>query len=98
MTNNSENIKIKYGLRNDKIIHISELNNEERGLKCNCICPFCKTSLEAKLGTKNQHHFAHTNLNCDTKIAQQTALHLLAKEIIETERTSGIGSTTKEEK
>ena len=81
-------VKINYALKDDKIVSILDIPIEERGLKCNCICPECKGKLSAKLGFKNQHHFAHSaNSICDPKKATQTALHILAKEIIEEERT-----------
>lgn len=76
-------IKLGYGLRDGQIINVNALSNDEKGLKCNCLCPNCKTQLLAKLGSKNRWHFAHVNAECDIKIANQTALHILAKEIIE---------------
>ncbi len=80
-------VKINYALKDDKIVSILDIPLEERGLKCNCTCPVCHEKLSAKLGAKNQHHFAHApNSNCDPNYATQTALHLLAKEIIEEEK------------
>lgn len=38
--------------------------------------------MEARLGSKRRHHFAHHKEACDIAIAQETALHLLAKEIL----------------
>lgn len=76
-------IQLKYGLRDDRIISILEIKPEERGLKCNCICPGCGLPLVARLGKKKQWHFAHQGEACDIAAAQQTALHMLAKEIIE---------------
>ena len=84
---NISSVKLQYGLRNGKIISIWDLNEEDRGLKCNCICPNCGMELQAKLGSgKKQRHFSHNNANCNVAIAQQTALHMLAKEIIEEEK------------
>ena len=78
------NIKLQFGLRNNKIIHISDIAENERGISCDCVCPLCKTVLRAKLGYgKRQAHFAHSELvNCDDYAAQQTAIHLLAKDIL----------------
>ena len=76
-------IQLKYGLRDDRIISILEIKPEERGLKCNCTCPGCGLPLVARLGKKKQWHFAHQGEACDIAAAQQTALHMLAKEIIE---------------
>ena len=79
-------IKLQYGIRDGKVIAISEISKEERGLKCRCTCPGCGLPLQAKLGERNQPHFAHNNAHCDIASAQQTALHMLAKEIIEEEK------------
>lgn len=79
-------IKLQYGERNGKIVCISELSYQERGLKCGCKCPGCGAQLQARMGNKKQPHFAHNAKSCDTVSAQQTALHLLAKEIIEKEK------------
>ena len=78
------NIKLEYGIRKGQIVHISELEPEEKGEKCNCTCPVCNGNLIAKLkGDRRQRHFAHKAANnCDILHAQQTGLHLLAKEII----------------
>ncbi len=77
-------IKLAYGLRNERIIHIDELEEHEHGLACNCICPSCGKKLLAKIGTKNRHHFSHNSDNCSVETTTQTAIHLLAKEIIST--------------
>lgn len=79
-------IKLKYGIRDGKVVCINEISEQEKGLKCNCTCPGCGMPLQAKLGQgKKQRHFSHNNNACDTVIAHQSALHLLAKEIIEEE-------------
>lgn len=75
-------IQLQYGLRDGKILHISELTEKDKGLACFCKCPACKGNLEARLGSKRRHHFAHHKEACDIAIAQETALHLLAKEIL----------------
>lgn len=79
-------IQLQYGIRDGKIVHISEISPEQRGVNCQCVCPGCGMPLIARLGTQRQKHFAHHNAGCDTASAQQTALHMLAKEIIEQER------------
>lgn len=79
-------IQLQFGVRNGRIITISEIKPEEHGNKCNCTCPGCGAELSAKIGKKNQRHFAHRNMKCDITSAQQTALHMLAKEIIEEEK------------
>lgn len=75
------NIKLPFGIRNNKVIHISEILESEKGLKCNCVCPKCGQRLKARLGEKNARHFAHQSENC--KNAFETALHKYAKEILQ---------------
>lgn len=75
------NIKLPFGIRNDKVIHISEILESEKGLKCNCVCPQCGQRLIAKLGEKKIRHFAHHNEECSN--ALETALHKYAKEILQ---------------
>ena len=56
-------------------------------LKCNCICPGCGAKLQARLGTERIRHFAHHRApECNIHIARQTALHLMAKDIIAREK------------
>lgn len=71
--------KLKYGLMNSKLIHIDEVDKQE---KSNYICPSCKRILVPKKGPIKEHHFAHAkNENCEH--AYETTLHLLAKSIIQ---------------
>ncbi|SNY41195.1 Competence protein CoiA-like family protein [Orenia metallireducens] len=75
------NIKLPFGLRDGVLIDISELTDDERGLKCNCICPHCKDKLIARMGEKKVHHFAHYNLECE--YALESSLHIFAKQVLE---------------
>ena len=76
-------IKLAYGIRDGHVVHISEIEPAEKGEKCNCSCPLCGGILVARLGDKRQRHFAHKAAsNCDITYAQQTGLHLLAKEVL----------------
>lgn len=77
------NVQLQFGLRESRIVAVGELSPDERGLKCGCVCPICGGVLVARLGQKKQAHFAHHKAtDCDIASAQQTALHLLAKELI----------------
>lgn len=77
-----------WALQNNKLVHI---NDVERGLACNCICPKCKSILVAHKGgrdvnfkgrKKENWHFQHYNSeNC--KGAAETSIHLAAKDLIE---------------
>ncbi|MGL4329900.1 MAG: competence protein CoiA family protein [Clostridium sp.] len=72
--------KLPFGLRSGKLVHISELNVEERGFKCNCNCPSCGDKLIARMGEQNIKHFAHSNSDCKNGV--ESALHLWTKELI----------------
>lgn len=66
-----------------KIYHISEVEN---GIACNCKCPVCGTDLIAKnRGQIVEYHFQHANSQ-DCTHGYETALHLLAKQIIAEEK------------
>lgn len=66
-----------------KSVYIDDVPN---GKKCGCVCKECKGELVAKNGGKiKAHHFAHAS-GTDSFKCSQTALHLLAKEIIAEER------------
>ena len=80
-------IQLEYGVQNGKIINIMDLPVESKGLQCDCVCPGCGGRLVARKGAKKKHHFAHYNEPCNLVAAQQTALHMLAKEIIEEEKS-----------
>lgn len=66
-----------------KNMYIDEVPN---GKQCGCLCAECGGALVAKNNGKIKvHHFAHSGGNDSIKCSQ-TALHLLAKEIIAEER------------
>ncbi len=72
---------LKYGLSDGNLKHISEVEN---GLACNCLCPNCKYPLVAKNNINNKKiaHFAH-NSGKECEGAIETAIHLLAKSILQ---------------
>lgn len=50
-------MKIPFGLLpSGELVDVSEV---ERGLKCGCLCPGCRSPLVARQGEINIHHFAH---------------------------------------
>lgn len=77
-------IKLSYGLREGRIVHINEITPDLNGKRCGCVCPACRRNLIARsLGKKRIAHFAHEGgSSCGDRNAQQTALHILAKEVI----------------
>ncbi|MEC8880010.1 MAG: competence protein CoiA family protein [Pseudomonadota bacterium] len=51
---------IPFGLRvNDD--YLVDVSHVERGRRCRCICPSCKTPLIARQGDKKTWHFAHAS-------------------------------------
>ena len=82
LNNKPDEFELCYGVIDGDIVHISEVNS---GILQNCLCPKCGSILIAKKGDIRKHHFAHYNYeNCQG--AQETALHLLAKEILYQEK------------
>ena len=76
-------IKLPFGLKNNKIIHIDDIADEERGKKCGCVCPdpSCRSPLIAAKGEKNQNHFRHAS-DCECKGGLESAIHIAAKQVI----------------
>jgi len=75
-------LKMTYALQNGVLKHISEVEN---GLKCQCICPSCKSRLVARQGKRKKAHFAHYNSE-ECNAGYETSIHLLAKEILLNEK------------
>lgn len=76
-------IKLPFGLNeNNTLVHIADV---ERGRKCGCICPGCRSPLIAAKGKQRQHHFRHDGtLECEAGL--ESAIHLAAKQIIMEEK------------
>ncbi len=72
---------VTYGIdkQTDELRYIKDV---DRGLACNCKCPYCSGDLVAYQGQKIKHHFKHRS-GADCKGAFESQLHLLSKEIIE---------------
>lgn len=82
MLNLNSNKLLGYALKEGQLVHISEVTG---GLSCDCTCPKCGERLIAKKGEVNEHHFAH-DFSSDCIGAAESALHLLAKEVISQSR------------
>jgi len=76
----SAKITLGKTIRSSEIVHIS---NVENGLKCNCECIECGEKLIAinNKNNKREIHFRH-EIESDCKGGIETALHLLAKQIV----------------
>ncbi|MDA3615950.1 competence protein CoiA family protein [Polluticaenibacter yanchengensis] len=72
----------EYKLGKDRLTgKIISIDDVSRGISCNCICPDCELNFVAAKGEKNRWHFRHFE-KTECNGGQETALHLLAKEII----------------
>ena len=80
-TTSEGTVALAYGLRDERIVHIREVPS---GLACDCVCPHCRVRLVARRGEIKAPHFAHYHSE-ECKHARETALHILAKEILEAE-------------
>lgn len=74
---------LKYGLKDGQLVHIDNVSN---GLACGCRCPSCGGRLEAHQGQKNQAHFKHYS-SADCEHGSESALHIMAKNIIAKTKT-----------
>jgi hypothetical protein len=74
---------LTYALRDNNLVHVK---NVENGKDCLCICPFCKSELLAINNDDNipVPHFRHS-IPCEG--AYESALHLLAKEVLKESKT-----------
>lgn len=72
-----------FALRNEQIIMIEDVPEDERGLECNCICPACKEPFIARMGEKKVHHFAHSGKGCDELNAYMMGLYMIMNDYIQ---------------
>jgi hypothetical protein len=71
-------MKNPYGKKDGQLVIASEV---ERGLSCGCLCPACDHQLQAHQGSIRTPYFSHYR-GSDCGVGYETALHLLAKEIL----------------
>ena len=78
-----EDRALTYALRKDsgKLVGVNEVAN---GLACSCLCPECQAPLVAKnkLTNKKAPHFAHASGKACIGGGLESAIHLLAKDIL----------------
>lgn len=76
----SSNIKIPFGMKAGRLWHVADVPN---GNACGCVCPQCKTPLQARNNPNNkrQPYFAHTQ-SVDCSYNGMTDLHVIAQQII----------------
>ena len=57
-------------LKSNQVVDVGSVQN---GIKCDCICPSCKTPLIARHGSIKEWHFAHQSRDvkkCKAKLRQ----------------------------
>lgn len=74
--------KNPFAKRNDRIITINDLTENEKGLSCNCTCPICNGTFIARMGEVRTWHFAHSGEPCDAAKQIVNSAYQLAKEAI----------------
>lgn len=75
-------LKNPFGIRDGRVVMIEDIPENERGLKCKCICPSCNDPFKARMGDVRVHHFAHSGEGCDEEIAFLSGLYKLVQEYI----------------
>ena len=71
--------KVPFGLNTDG--ELVEVGAVPSGLACKCVCPACHFPLQARKG-KTKHHFAHDPKAKPCTAGYETALHLMAKQLL----------------
>ncbi|MBU2709248.1 hypothetical protein KCM76_24850 [Zooshikella marina] len=67
------------------LVDVSEVS---RGRACGCVCPSCKTPLEARQGEKKEWHFAHSSRSVSELIENEcdysfwTSVLLMTKQVL----------------
>lgn len=64
-------------LKTGKLVSIFDVEN---GLKCDCVCPWCKGKLEACQGNIKAWYFRHVTSEC--QYGFQTSLHYQGKDVL----------------
>lgn len=74
--------KLTYALLENELVFITD-PKVKNGFQCNCFCPACKKPLNARNNEANirEKHFAHKPGD-DCPYAVESALHLLAKDVL----------------
>lgn len=89
MTSFYQSMRVPFGRKGGRLVPPDEV---ESGRACGCTCPECAAPLIAKKGLQNVWHFAHDGLACAN--GAETALHLMAKQILADERRVQLPAVT----
>lgn len=73
------NLRVPFGQQNGHLFAPGEV---ARGLACDCLCPSCQSRLIANQGQSRRAYFSHYR-NPECPGGYETAVHLMAKQIIE---------------
>ena len=76
--NGDDGLLLPFAVQNGELTHVSKVSRDDRS---GYLCPQCGQRVVPRLGLERRHHFAHlTDTDCHG--ALETALHLVAKEIL----------------
>lgn len=91
---NKTKIPYAFSINLNRLIGVDEV---ERGLACNCICPSCNMKLEARQGDNNIHHFSHYDkAKVDCQYSFWVSIRDLAKQILEESKNIQCSNTPEE--
>ncbi|WP_162601028.1 hypothetical protein [Paraburkholderia sp. C35] len=69
-----------YGLRDNRLVHVDDLTEDEHGAAARCVCPECLGTVLARWGPVVRRHFSHTSNNCTPSV--MSLVHRFAQEFI----------------
>jgi len=78
----SGNLKVPFGLREGRLFRPDDVSS---GKACGCICPACEATLIANQGKQKRAYFSHFRTESCAG-GYETAVHLMAKQVILDER------------
>lgn len=85
---------LRYGVKNGVLVSVEDVVS---GLACECICPSCGATLVARKGNIREHHFAHHGAT-DCTHGCESALHMMAKHILESRKEVFVPGETDRDK
>lgn len=76
-----EKISLLQSFALDKDGRVRSVDEVDRGLACECVCPACGERVLARQGEVREWHFAHAS-GADCAAGAESALHLAAKQVL----------------
>lgn len=76
-----EKVSLLQSFALDKVGRVRSVDEVDRGLSCECVCPACGERVLARQGEVREWHFAHAS-GADCAAGAESALHLAAKQVL----------------